>query len=76
MQLSLVSMLKHSASRTIVMILFASSLLFVSLAGVPAIPLVQASQITKYNLDGLIPTSSASGIPTALVVRDGLTLTE
>lgn len=71
MQLSLVSMLKHSASRTTFMILFASSLLFVSLAGIPAIPLVQASQITKYNLNGLIPTTSASGIPTGLVARDG-----
>jgi hypothetical protein len=54
------------------MILFALSLLFVSLGVFPGIPLVQASQITKYSLGGLVPSGiSQSGIPSGLLARDG-----
>lgn len=46
-------------------------LLFAASAGILGLPLVRASETTKYSLVGLHPTYPASGIPTGLVARDG-----
>ena len=53
------------------MILIASSVLPIALTANLGVPLVRASEITKYDLAGLQPAFPTSGIPTGLVARDG-----
>ena len=49
-----------------------SLLVFVSLTAVLAVPLVQASQITKYGLSGIVPTGiTINGIPSGLLAKNG-----
>lgn len=69
---SFVATLNQSlASRTLFMILIASSVVFVSLTGILELPFVRASKIAKYSLVGLHPTSPITGLPTGLAARDG-----